>query len=143
MLVPLTAAMVVAGCGAEEPRPRSDVDLSAPVVVTFEALGSAKSIDVVLVTGDGRVELTDRAVPLGRYRERTTSDPLNQPTEFLGPVSVDVPALERVAMDVLIGSEGGSIECRILVDGKVIDSTVADGPGATARCAGRVPAPRS
>lgn len=137
------ALLALPSCGDETALPADTVDYSQPVTVTFEATGSATSVDVVLVAGDERTEATDRAVPFGRYAERTTLDPLTGPTAFLGPVTLDVPVLEQVSMDVSVGPGGGDIECRILAGGKVIDRAAAAGPSATARCSARVPSDAS
>jgi hypothetical protein len=122
-------AALVAGCSSEpKGLPPDTIDYSQPVTITYEAEGSATSVDLVVTAGEERVELNDKAVPI-------TEGPSGD------PVTVEVPILERVGIAVTIGPDGGDITCRLLADGEVLDEGFASGAYATARCEGRAPAP--
>jgi hypothetical protein len=89
--------------------------------VTYEVTGDAKSVDVVYSTFDQHTILIDT--------EPSAPVPWTKTVEATG-------FLEGAQFAATTGPDGGSITCKVVVDGKQTKTATASGPAAVASCTG-------
>jgi heme/copper-type cytochrome/quinol oxidase subunit 2 len=91
------------------------------VTITYEVTGDAPAVDVDYTTygGDDVTTATEAGVPLPWSKEVTTSG-----------------LLKGGSLIVTTGEQGGSVTCRVLVDGEEAATGTATGPFAVADCTG-------
>jgi len=121
----LAFLLIVAGCNGD-----GSASVSGPPQVTFFAEGSGTAAGAVTMqTEKGGVIQKDVALPM-------TNTSTGQP----GIGSDKFKRGDQLSI-VLVNKEGGgSVTCRIEVDGKVIDEATSSGAYKVVTCRGKVPA---
>jgi hypothetical protein len=125
VLVVVFVVALVAGAGDSEPS-RPAVPASSVRTVTYEVVGSARSVDVTMRTPSGTSQQSSVDVPLTRKGG--------------GPMDFQMPAGSFAYLSAQNNGRSGTVTCRIRIGvSRVVSEVSSSGEYVIATCSGTVP----